>query len=82
MSPSDPAVQKLQRRLLNVQGKIGDFNPAVTRRLKELVLIEWPRLQGIDELRRRLQAVGVPFQRATISGKAMLLYYDSVTTRE
>jgi hypothetical protein len=82
MKPGDPHVLKLQRSLLNGQTKTVDYNPAVTRRLKELILIEWPRLLSMDELRRRLSVAGVPVQRASINGKSVILYYDTVQVRE
>ena len=50
--------------------------------MKELVLIEWPRMFAEDVMRQRFSQVGVPVERMSIRGKTTILFYDNIALRE
>lgn len=51
-------------------------------RLKELVLVEWPKLVSIEKIKKKLNDEGVNADRVSIRGKTAILIYDSVEKRE
>jgi tetratricopeptide (TPR) repeat protein len=51
-------------------------------RLKELVLVEWPKLVSIEKIKKKLWDEGVHADRVSIRGKTAILIYDSVEKRE
>lgn len=62
--------------------KLGKINRTKLSRLKELVLVEWPRLMSAERVKDRLGSLGVPVDRVTIKGKTAILFYDEVESRE
>lgn len=51
-------------------------------RLKELVLVEWPKLVSIEKMKKKLNDEGVHADRVSIRGKTAILIYDSIEKRE
>ena len=51
-------------------------------RLKELVLVEWPKLVSIEKIKKKLSDEGIHADRVSIRGKTAILIYDSVEKRE
>ena len=78
--PKNPRVAKLANQLATTVTY--DQNYAIQRRMKELVLIEWPRMFAEDVMRQRFGQVGVPVERMSIRGKTTILFYDNIALRE
>lgn len=62
--------------------KIVKCNRTRLCRLKELVLVEWPKLVSIEKIKKKLNDEGVNADRVSIRGKTAILIYDSVEKRE
>ena len=62
--------------------KIAKCNRTRLSRLKELVLVEWPKLVSIEKIKKKLSDEGVYADRVSIRGKTAILIYDSVEKRE
>jgi hypothetical protein len=65
-----------------VTKKIVKCNRTRLSRLKELVLVEWPKLVSIEKIKKKLSDEGVFADRVSIRGKTAILIYDSVEKRE
>lgn len=77
--------KKLDSKVQNIRPytrKLQKVNQTRLSRLKELVLIEWPRLISSDKIKQKLESEGVPVDRLTIRGKTAILFYTNVETRE
>lgn len=70
------------RKVKPYKRKIGKMNKTKLSRLKELVLVEWPRLMSAERVKERLEGLGVPVDRVTIKGKTAILFYNELETRE
>ena len=66
----------------NNNKKIPKCNRTRLSRLKELVLVEWPKLVSIEKIKKKLNDEGVHADRISIRGKTAILIYDSVDKRE
>ena len=62
--------------------KITKCNRTRLSRLKELVLVEWPKLISIEKIKKKLNDEGVSADRVSIRGKTAILIYDTVEKRE
>lgn len=51
-------------------------------RLKELVLVEWPKLVSNEKIKKKLIENSVPVDRVSTRGKTAILVYDTVEKRE
>lgn len=77
--------KKLDSKVQNIRPyarKLQKVNKTRLNRLKELVLIEWPRLVSSEKIKQKLESEGVPVERLTIRGKTAILFYTNVETRE
>lgn len=62
--------------------KIAKCNRTRLSRLKELVLVEWPKLISIEKIKKKLSDEGVYADKISIRGKTAILIYDTVEKRE
>ena len=79
-NPKDNQMSELLSQMTN-EAYIPRRHPT-TRRLKELVLTEWPRMLTEEKIISKLMSNNIPVDRAAVKGKTLLLFYDDVTKRE